>query len=468
MVEQMRAGEDVLEADEGEEMVWYSVYGSWRRGEQLWLQTFGGGPAGGYIIDYTTRPRAVFRWYQISDEEPVITPLPEGVCLLYRDIPDIEPEAHIGEFTVEQVESMDLEALDYMYATELLIELYEDICEDDPNDTHNDTPNGTHNDNQGQPSATSSQQPSATSSQQPSAPSSQDGHNVLRLRGGGESSEDSSSEEEDDVSDIEITEKFDEVVFGDGDESHQIYTNMNGVTITWNTCTEDTFDVLREELADMFGVDPQAFYITHNAKYIRDEFRARDLPNGACVSVNFRIRGGGKRAATSSLSKDIKDREKEKEKEQAKRIAMMAIEEGAKNFVPTHVDKEVDQLANKLKRLTESDIGNLLLNEMGQRTALELTLLKDDYSLAKNTTTRMGVVMYALLPETNVIRQKIEQLKGILETTQLTVSQIYEEEFGGHGHGGSETSFSKQLSKIISHKLGAQQQPDEQPKKARF
>ena len=243
---------------------------------------------------------------------------------------------------------------------------------------------------------------------------------------------------------------------------------MSGIIITWNTCTEDTFNVLREELADMFGVDPQAFYITHNAKYIRDEFRARDLPNGACVSINIRLRGGGKRAAASSLTREIKDREKEKEKEQARRIARMAIEEGAKNFVPTHVDKEVDQLVGKLKRLTESDIGNLLLNEMGQRTALELTLLKDDYSLAKNSTTRMGVVMYALLPETNVIRQKIEQLKGILETTQLTVSQIYEEEFGGHGHGGSETSFSKQLSKIISHKLGAQQQPDEQPKKARF
>ena len=84
------------------------------------------------------------------------------------------------------------------------------------------------------------------------------------------------------------------MVFGDGDESHQIYTNISGIIITWNTCADDTFNVLHEELADMFGVDPQSFYIAYYSKYIRDEFRARDLPHGAWVSINFRLRGGGK------------------------------------------------------------------------------------------------------------------------------------------------------------------------------
>ena len=79
---------------------------------------------------------------------------------------------------------------------------------------------------------------------------------------------------------------------------------MSGIIITWNTCAEDTFKVFRDELADMFGVDPQAFYIAHYAKYIRDEFRARDLPNGAWVSINFRLRGGGKRAK-SSVGKSV-------------------------------------------------------------------------------------------------------------------------------------------------------------------
>ncbi|MFM7979006.1 MAG: hypothetical protein ACKPKO_06780, partial [Candidatus Fonsibacter sp.] len=86
-----------------------------------------------------------------------------------------------------------------------------------------------------------------------------DGHEVLRLRGGGDSSseeDDKSSEEEEEEAasseedtaaavaaasdDIEITETF-EVEFGDGDNSHHMYTNMSGIIITWNTCADDTF-----------------------------------------------------------------------------------------------------------------------------------------------------------------------------------------------------------------------------------
>ena len=120
-----------------------------------------------------------------------------------------------------------------------------------------------------------------------------DGHEVLRLRGGGESSDwckwleedeegvampasrvdagvqveeaESSEEEEgasssesdaatDDSSDgVVPTEPFDEVDFGDGDESHHIYSHMSGINITWYTCENDTFEEYREELCDMFG-----------------------------------------------------------------------------------------------------------------------------------------------------------------------------------------------------------------------
>ncbi|MFM7980536.1 MAG: hypothetical protein ACKPKO_14585, partial [Candidatus Fonsibacter sp.] len=124
------------------------------------------------------------------------------------------------------------------------------------------------------------------------------------MRGGGASEDEddaeSSKEEEeettgnteDEASDgIEITETFDEVEFGDGDESHQIYTNMSGIVITWNTCAEDTFKVFREEVCDMFGVDPRDFYIAYHAKYIKNEHRARDLPHGAWISINFRCHG---------------------------------------------------------------------------------------------------------------------------------------------------------------------------------
>ena len=84
--------------------------------------------------------------------------------------------------------------------------------------------------------------------------------------------------------------------FGDGDESHHIYSNMSGIVITWNTCAEDTFKVFREEICDMFGLETIDFYLAYHSKYIKDEHYARDLPHGAWVSINFRGHGSGKRA----------------------------------------------------------------------------------------------------------------------------------------------------------------------------
>ena len=84
---------------------------------------------------------------------------------------------------------------------------------------------------------------------------------MLRLRGGGASSEEeeegeSSEEEEDGESSDGIVANgpFDEVEFGDGDDSHHRYCNMSELIITWNTCAEDTFKVFREEICDMFGL----------------------------------------------------------------------------------------------------------------------------------------------------------------------------------------------------------------------
>ena len=57
-----------------------------------------------------------------------------------------------------------------------------------------------------------------------------------------------------------------------------------------------------------------------------------------------------------------------------------------------------------------------------------------------------------LFPEAAAIDKKIQQLKGILEITQLTVSQIYEEEFKGTGRG--EIAFGTFMTKLISQKLG--------------
>ena len=112
---------------EEEPTIWDSVFDKWHVGNQLWMMTYGGGPVGGNIIDYSSRPRAVSRWHRRIGQT-TITPLPDGVHLLYMEWHEDEPQAHVCEFTVEQVETMDLEALDYMCAAEL----YEDIWEDVP------------------------------------------------------------------------------------------------------------------------------------------------------------------------------------------------------------------------------------------------------------------------------------------------------------------------------------------------
>ena len=77
----------------------------------------------------TTRPHRghLFRWHRRFGEEAVITPLPDGIRLIYRDTPSDVLDAHVREFTTEQVAYLDFEALDYMYAAELYETIWEDI-----------------------------------------------------------------------------------------------------------------------------------------------------------------------------------------------------------------------------------------------------------------------------------------------------------------------------------------------------
>ena len=114
-----------------------AVYETWRRGTQLWLMTYGGGPSGGYIIVYESRPYAVYRWRRTSaGQDPVVTPLPDDVRLLYTDFPLYMPVAHVREYFVVDVESMDMEALDVMYAAEF----YDNIWEDAPWESPRESP----------------------------------------------------------------------------------------------------------------------------------------------------------------------------------------------------------------------------------------------------------------------------------------------------------------------------------------
>ena len=42
--------------------------------------------------------------------------------------------------------------------------------------------------------------------------------------------------------------EFDEVEFGDGDESHHIYSHMSGINITWYPREEDVMQGFVDEL----------------------------------------------------------------------------------------------------------------------------------------------------------------------------------------------------------------------------
>ena len=116
----------------------------------------------------------------------------------------------------------------------------------------------------------------------------------------------------------------------------------------------------------------------------------------------------------------------EKEKQIEKKLILMKIEEGAKNFTATEVDNDVKDLSIKMKKMTESEIGNLLKTEMEKLSPLELTTLKEEYAIARHQDKRMELITMKLFPEANASNNNIHKLKDILETTQLTVAQIYE------------------------------------------
>ena len=88
----------------------------------------------------------------------------------------------------------------------------------------------------------------------------------------------------------------------------------------------------------------------------------------------------------------------------------------------------MNTLAAKMKTMT-GELGNLLKGEMEKMTALDLTMLKEDYANTKHTNKRMEIIMFSLFPECTGIKNKIQQLSDMLDTVQLTLSQGHESEF---------------------------------------
>ena len=96
--------------------------------------------------------------------------------------------------------------------------------------------------------------------------------------------------------DMDADCEFDEVEFGDGDESHHIYSHMRGINIMWYPREEDVMQSFFDELCDLLGLKCNDFWVTYRGRPCQSETLAYSLPHGAWVSMNFLCHGGGKRA----------------------------------------------------------------------------------------------------------------------------------------------------------------------------
>jgi hypothetical protein len=95
--------------------------------------------------------------------------------------------------------------------------------------------------------------------------------------------------------DMDADCEFDEVEFGDGNQSHHIYSHMSGINITWYPREEDVMQGFFDELCDMFGLKYNDFWVTYQGRPCQPNTLAYSLPHGAWMSINFRCHGGGKK-----------------------------------------------------------------------------------------------------------------------------------------------------------------------------
>ena len=106
---------------------WESIYELWRRGDQLWIRTYGGGVTGGYIVDYSVVPPQVSRWR--SGDPLTITPLYVMYRLVHWYNFHSTPENKLCEFHLADIDRMDMEALEYQFAEEYYRDLWFDVPE---------------------------------------------------------------------------------------------------------------------------------------------------------------------------------------------------------------------------------------------------------------------------------------------------------------------------------------------------
>ena len=227
---------------------------------------------------------------------------------------------------------------------------------------------------------------------------------------------------------------------------------MSGIIITWNTCAEDTFKVFRDELADMFGVDPQAFYIAHYARYIRDEFRARDLPNGAWVSINFRLRGGGggKRARTTKDHDNTKDDVVEDMEKELSTLEYK-MEVLIKSKPVLKIIEDVEKILSNINCDANSVMGMFSL--MPRDTLVKIQSVIDSHSKPLNNTTITNAFFKAEFAE---LKKQEELINFTKDRLRMIVSLMLIKAFGNE-QGDTQWNIIKNRIEDIKTRLDKHQ-----------
>ncbi|MFM7988520.1 MAG: hypothetical protein ACKPKO_55325, partial [Candidatus Fonsibacter sp.] len=110
--------------------------------------TYGGGPSGGYIIDYSIRPPRVFRWRRGGIAQPLtIVALRDSIVLLYRRVIGDDPPAYVCEFTINEVRQMDIYAQGYHYAYAAYFQMLFELPDDGPEEEVESVEDNNNNNN---------------------------------------------------------------------------------------------------------------------------------------------------------------------------------------------------------------------------------------------------------------------------------------------------------------------------------
>ena len=106
-----------------------------------------------------------------------------------------------------------------------------------------------------------------------------------------------------------------------------------------------------------------------------------NITDGTRLWCMLGISGGGRGSQRGVKRDKLKD---EARRERERKLALIEIEEGAKDFVATNIDKDVEELSKKMEALTQEELGDLLVQEIKGQIAGAGQLLELPHLLVRD------------------------------------------------------------------------------------